>query len=162
MTFTLLRRLGRPLPMIALLLAGTLSSVARAQAITGVWQTIDDRTGKPRSLVRIDEKQGALVGHILKRLDPEAADSDVCKRCTGERKDVPISGLLIIRGAKKSPDNSLRWEQGYILDPEDGKEYRVLLTLHADGRSLEVRGYIGTPLIGRTQVWRRSGGGAPG
>lgn len=143
--------------LAAALLLGLLTGAAHAQTVAGVWQTIDDRTGKPRSLVRIDEHDGALTGRIVKRLDREASDADLCKRCTGERKDAPITGLLIIRGARRSLDNPLRWEQGFILDPEDGKEYRVQVMLHPDGRRLDVRGYVGTPLIGRTQIWLRSG-----
>lgn len=156
MKLPILLNLLRPCCIAGPLLLSLLAGAAHAQSVSGVWETIDDRTGKPRSLVRIEEHQGVLTGRIVKRLDPEASETDVCKRCTDERKDAPIVGLLIIRGSRRTPDNPLRWDQGYVLDPEDGKEYRVRITLHADGRRLEVRGYVGTPLIGRTQIWLRS------
>jgi uncharacterized protein (DUF2147 family) len=121
---------------------------------TGLWKTIDDKTKKERSLVRITETAGVFVGRIEKRLDPAAKADATCDKCTDDRKDKPIDGLEIIRGVKKSDSDNL-WDAGSILDPEEGKTYRVRLQLADDGKRLEVRGYIGAPLLGRTQNWIR-------
>jgi hypothetical protein len=88
----------------ALMLMPLLALAAAAQANTtpvGLWKTIDDKTGKERSLVRITEAGGVLSGRIEKRLDPDAKADDVCDKCTDDRKGKPIAGMEIIRGAKK-------------------------------------------------------------
>jgi uncharacterized protein (DUF2147 family) len=116
----------------------------------GLWKTIDDKTGKERSLVRITEGGGALVGRIEKRLDPAAKADARCDKCVDDRKDRPVDGLEIIRGARADGDV---WSGGTILDPEEGKVYRLRLKLDEAGRKLEVRGYIG-PFY-RNQHWIR-------
>jgi uncharacterized protein (DUF2147 family) len=120
----------------------------------GLWKTIDDKTKKERSLVRITESGGVFVGRIEKRLDPAAKADATCEKCTDDRKDKAIDGLEIIRAVKKSDSDNL-WDSGTILDPEEGKTYRVRLQLADEGKRLEVRGYIGAPLLGRTQNWMR-------
>ncbi|MCU0775417.1 MAG: DUF2147 domain-containing protein [Ideonella sp.] len=120
----------------------------------GLWKTIDDKTKKERSLVRITESGGVFVGRIERRLDPAAKPDATCDKCTDDRKDKPIDGLEIIRAVKKSDGDNL-WDSGTILDPEEGKTYRVRLQLADEGKRLEVRGYIGAPLLGRTQNWMR-------
>lgn len=129
------------------------AALAQASPV-GLWKTIDDKTKKERSLVRIAESGGVLVGRIEKRLDPAAKPDATCDKCSDDRKDRPIDGLEIIRGVKKSDGDNL-WDSGTILDPEEGKTYRVRLQLADEGRRLEVRGYIGAPLLGRTQNWLR-------
>lgn len=121
----------------------------------GVWKTIDDRSQKPRSVVKIIETTEALTGVMTERLDEGASPGDVCTKCTDDRKDRLLNGLEIIRGIKPTPDGTGRWGGGRILDPESGKEYRVQLTPINGGKRLEVRGFLGTPWIGRTQVWIR-------
>jgi uncharacterized protein (DUF2147 family) len=121
----------------------------------GLWKTIDDRSRKERSLVRISDHGGVLSGRIEKRLDPDAKAEDVCDKCSDDRKGKPIGGLEIIRGVKKSDGDDNRWDGGRILDPEDGADYKVRLTPSDGGRKLEVRGYIGAPFLGRTQTWIR-------
>ncbi|MBL8329620.1 MAG: DUF2147 domain-containing protein [Rubrivivax sp.] len=129
------------------------SSLALAQATpVGLWKTIDDKTGKERTLVRITETGGTLTGVIEKRLDPAAVADAKCDKCADDRKDKPIQGLDIIRGAKKDGET---WDGGTILNPEEGKVYKLRLTLADGGKKLEVRGFIGAPLLGRTQVWQR-------
>lgn len=139
---------------LAALLA-LVSSVALAQATpAGLWKTIDDKTGKERSLVRIADNGGVFTGQIEKRFNPTAKPEDACDKCTDDRKGKPLQGLEIIRGVKKDGDEP-RWDGGTILDPEDGKVYKVRMTPVEDGKKLEVRGYIGAPLLGRTQTWIR-------
>ena len=138
----------------AVLLAATGAAYAQSSPV-GLWKTIDDKTKKERSLVRIVEAAGGvLVGRIEKRLDPEARPDAACDTCSADRKGRPMDGLEIIRGVKKADSEGL-WDGGHILDPEEGKVYKVRLTPADGGRKLDVRGYIGAPLLGRTQTWIR-------
>ncbi|MBX3603894.1 MAG: DUF2147 domain-containing protein [Piscinibacter sp.] len=132
-----------------------LHAAAWAQATpVGLWKTIDDDTKKEKSLVRISDSGGVLSGKIEKLLDPNRAN-DVCDKCSDERKNQPIAGLTIIRNAKASEDDPGLWTGGEILDPNNGKVYKLRLKPVDGGKSLEVRGYIGAPLLGRTQTWIR-------
>jgi uncharacterized protein (DUF2147 family) len=135
---------------------GVLSTLAQAQATpVGVWKTIDDATKKEKSLVQITESGGVLTGKIEKLLDPATKPDAVCDKCSDDRKDKPILGLTIITGVKKSAAADDLWDGGHILDPNDGKVYKVRLMPADGGKKLEVRGYIGLPLLGRTQTWLR-------
>jgi uncharacterized protein (DUF2147 family) len=132
------------------------ASLAQAQATpVGTWKSIDDATKKEKSLVRISESSGALTGKIEKLLDPATPADAVCDKCSDERKDKPIVGLTIITGVKKNANADDLWDGGHILDPNDGKLYKVRLSPVEGGKKLEVRGYIGMPLLGRTQTWIR-------
>jgi uncharacterized protein (DUF2147 family) len=134
-----------------LLAAGT----AFAQSTpVGLWKTIDDETGKEKSFVRISEAGGVLGGRIEKLLDPAKADAK-CDKCSDERKDQPVAGLSIIRNVKKSEGRADEWSGGDILDPNNGKVYNVRLKPIDGGKRLEVRGYVGMPMLGRTQTWQR-------
>ena len=121
----------------------------------GVWKTIDDETRNEKSLVRISESGGTLTGRVEKLLDPATPPDAVCKACSGELKDKPILGMGVIRGVQAKEREPGLWEGGEILDPNNGKVYRVRLKPVEGGSKLEVRGYIGTPLLGRTQTWIR-------
>lgn len=139
-----------------ILLAGLcLSTLALAQASpTGLWKTIDDETKQEKSLVRITEAGGVFTGKVEKLLDPAKAQA-VCEKCSDARKDKPVQGMTIIQGVKASGDDAGLWDGGEILDPNNGKTYKVRLKPVDGGRKLEVRGYIGAPLLGRTQTWLR-------
>jgi uncharacterized protein (DUF2147 family) len=118
------------------------SSLAFAQQTpAGLWRSIDDKTGEPKAEIRITETNGTFTGRVEKLLRKEAKQDARCDKCEDDRKDKPMIGLEIIRGDK-------------ILDPENGKEYRLRLTPIDDGRKLEVRGYLG-PFY-RNQVWVRA------
>jgi uncharacterized protein (DUF2147 family) len=121
----------------------------------GLWKTIDDETKKEKSLVRITEVGGVFSGKIEKLLDPDTKPDVKCDKCTDERKDQPILGLPIIRNVKANADDATLWDGGEILDPNNGKTYKVRLKPADGGKKLEVRGYIGAPLLGRTQTWHR-------
>jgi len=127
------------------------AAVAQATPI-GLWKTIDDESKTEKSLVRIAETGGVLSGSIEKVLDP-AKEKDVCEKCSDERKGKPIVGLNIIRNAKPDADDKSSWTGGEILDPNNGKTYRLRLKPHDGGKTLEVRGYIG-PFF-RNQTWIR-------
>lgn len=131
--------------------AVSLSGAALAQSTpVGLWKSVDDQTGQPKSLVRIVEKDGALSGRIEKILT-DKTDAR-CDKCTDERKDQPVLGMTIISGMK--PDGE-QWSGGRILDPNEGKVYSSRLKLLEGGRKLDVRGYIGVSLFGRSQTWIR-------
>jgi uncharacterized protein (DUF2147 family) len=128
-------------------------TAALAQATpVGLWKTIDDETKTEKSLVRVVDNGGVLTGKIEKVLDP-AKQNDVCDKCSDERKGKPVVGLNIIRNAKPDGDDKSVWTGGEILDPNNGKTYRLRLKPHDGGKTLEVRGYIG-PFF-RNQTWIR-------
>ena len=117
----------------------------------GNWVTIDDKTGKPKSIVRITQVGKQLKGHIVKLLNP-SSKNPICDKCNGAKKDKPITGLEILWGLQKAQNG---WAGGLILDPNNGKVYKSTLALIDGGKKLKVRGYIGIPLFGRSQTWNR-------
>ena len=133
----------------------TASLFASAQTTpVGLWKTIDDESGKEKTLLRIQESSGQLTGTVEKFLDPATKPDVKCDLCSDERKGKPILGMQILRGLKPTDDKA-RWDGGEILDPNKGKIYKSRITLIEGGKKLEMRGYIGAPLLGRTQVWIR-------
>lgn len=134
--------------------AFSLSTAAFAQmSPVGLWHSIDDKTGEAKAAIRIQETGGALSGRIEKQLRKDAKPDAVCDECKDDRKDKPIVGLEIIRGARKAEGENI-WNGGKILDPENGREYTLRLTPIDNGRKLEVRGSFGP--FGRTQTWVRA------
>lgn len=119
----------------------------------GKWTTISDSTGKPRSILQITESNNMLYGKVIK-IYPEAGDTGICDKCSGNFKNKKILGLTIMWGLKQNSDGT--WSGGQILDPKIGKIYRVKLTVAPDGKTIKARGYIGISLLGRTQTWIRS------
>ena len=118
----------------------------------GRWHSLDDKTGEVKSEVVITEQGDVLTGRVDKLLRKNADQAARCTECTDDRKDKPMLGLEIIRQAKKADGKDV-WEDGKILDPENGKTYALRLTPIEGGRKLEVRGSIA--FIGRTQTWVR-------
>lgn len=141
----------RPIVFAAALCALAGSALAQTSPV-GLWRTIDDETKTEKSLVRITDNAGVLSGKIEKITDPAKATA-VCDKCTDERKDQPILGMTIVRNVRASDPGV--WEGGEILDPNNGKNYRVKLRPIEGGKQMEVRGYIGVPMLGRTQTWIR-------
>ena len=137
----------------ALALLVTTPLVAFAQMTpVGTWHSIDDKTQEIKSEIVIADNGGVLSGRVTKLLRKEAKQDAVCDLCTDDRKDKPLLGLEIIRGAKKQ-DGKEVWEDGKILDPENGKSYTLRLTPIEAGKKLDVRGSVFG--IGRTQTWVR-------
>lgn len=119
----------------------------------GLWRNIDDKSGEAKAEIRIQgNSAGVLTGVLEKRLAKDAKPDDLCKECSDERKNQPILGLEIIRGAQKAEGKDV-WEGGKILDPENGRNYTLRLTPIEGGKKLEVRGSLGP--FGRTQTWVR-------
>lgn len=118
--------------------------------VTGKWKTIDDKTGDAKSIVEIYEQNGKIYGKVVEILNP-AKKQAKCDKCDGADKGKPIEGLIIIKGLKKDGD---KYTDGDILDPQKGKLYSC--TIKLDGKDkLDVRGYMGFSMLGRTQVWHR-------
>lgn len=118
----------------------------------GLWRSIDDKTGEAKAEIRIrDTGSAGLVGVLEKRLSKDAKPTDLCVECSDDRKDKPLLGMEIIRGARKG-DGTV-WEGGKILDPENGRNYTLRMTPIEGGKKLEVRGSFGP--FGRTQTWTR-------
>jgi uncharacterized protein (DUF2147 family) len=119
----------------------------------GWWKTIDDKTGKAKSIVHIEKAGDALTGAVEKLFrQPDEEQHPVCRECAGDRKDKPIEGMTILWGMRPAKAG---WENGSVLDPNNGKIYRCKLALSPDGQSLTVRGYLGISLLGRSQTWKR-------
>ena len=131
--------------------ASTVPALAQMTPV-GTWHTVDEKTGEIKSQIVVSEAGGVVSGKIDKLLRKDAKQDAVCDECSDDRKGKPIVGLEIIRGAKKADGKDV-WEDGKILDPENGKNYTLRLTPIEGGKKLEVRGSIGP--FGRTQTWVR-------
>jgi len=135
------------------LVAGPVAAfAAELTSPVGTWKTIDDKTGEAKALVQITDSGGKLEGKIIKILKSDDGPNPVCKECDGERKNKPVEGMTILWGLSKDGDE---WNGGQILDPKNGNIYKAKLSLDDGGRKLNVRGYIGFSLMGRSQVWQR-------
>lgn len=130
------------------------SSFAANNPVLGNWQTIDDKTHQPGSLIYIWKKNGIYYGKVSKIYSENGQKTtDRCVNCTGARKAKPVLGLTIIENMQ--PKSSTKWTKGTVLDPRDGKLYRAEMWLANNNRELHLRGYIGIPLFGKTAVWYR-------
>ena len=146
----------KPLAALLMILLAAQLGLAQAQATpVGMWKICDPVSGLERLLVRITEEDGVLSGNVEKILDPAIEPGAVCQKCSGQRKDQRLLGLNLIAGVKPSLDAAGTWDGGQILDPNSGKTYSVRLIPASGGKTLAVRGYIGTPMMGRTQTWLR-------
>jgi len=117
----------------------------------GLWQTISDVDGKPKAYIRIRDVNGELRGVVEQVLEPDKR-GELCEKCPGERHNQPLLGLTVITGMHRDGD---RYTGGDILDPDNGNLYSCKLQLVDGGRRLDVRGYLGFSLFGRTQTWVR-------
>jgi uncharacterized protein (DUF2147 family) len=119
----------------------------------GLWEQVDDQTGRTQSWFKITERNGVYEGTVVKLfLLPGEDPNPICDKCEGAEKNAPVVGLKIIRGMQR---NGNSYENGTILDPRDGSVYRAVMRLRPDGQKLEVRGYLGISLFGQSQVWNR-------
>jgi uncharacterized protein (DUF2147 family) len=143
----------RPLIFLGLLAVSPLAHAADPSPV-GVWKTIDDDTHAAKALVEISEHDGVLSGRVTQLFRrPDEDQNPRCEPCQGERHTQAVLGMTILWNMHRDGDE---WDGGEILDPEEGKVYRCKLHVTDGGARLEVRGYIGFPLIGRTQVWERA------
>lgn len=146
------RTCARPLHFTLLLTALLCTAPAFAtDSAVGHWKTIDDQTGKPKSIVEITQApNGTLSGHIVELLNP-SKPNPTCDKCSDDRKDQPITGMEIIRGMKASGGG--KYTGGTILKPDEGKVYKSKMALVEGGKKLEVSGCVA--FICKTQTWLR-------
>lgn len=124
---------------------------AYSQQLVGKWKTIDDETGKTKSIIQIYEQNGKYYGKIVELLLAEDKGK-LCEKCSGTNKNKPIEGMVIMDGMTKDGNS---FSGGKIMDPKSGKTYKC--SIEFDGKeALKVRGFIGISLIGRTQTWKRA------
>jgi uncharacterized protein (DUF2147 family) len=146
--------------LVTLLISFSVSSYATDKAITitspvGYWKTIDEVTGNPKSIIQISRNTDqTLTGKVIK-LFPSTSNHNpakTCLSCEGDKHNQPIVGMVILSGLKS---NEKQWSNGQILDPENGKTYKCSARLMEQGKKLNVHGYIGLSLFGRSQMWER-------
>jgi uncharacterized protein (DUF2147 family) len=145
---------------LSLALSGLLTLLVLAPRIhgaelspVGLWKTIDDNTGKPGGLIRITMVNGQYQGKIEKIFtDPGEDPNPRCHKCDGARRDQTVLGMTFLWGLTKQGEE---YDGGEILDPKNGKIYRAKMKLEEGGKKLNVRGYIGLSLLGRSQTWFR-------
>ena len=139
--------------VLAIIVLAAITVNAAEPSPVGLWRTIDDQTGQPKGLVRIREVDGQYEGKIEKAFPKPGEDPEPkCDKCDGARHNQPVLGMTILWGLTQQGDE---YQGGEILDPESGKIYRVKMKLTDGGKKLEVRGFIGISLLGRSQIWLR-------
>jgi uncharacterized protein (DUF2147 family) len=139
--------------VLVLFVVSAVSLNAAELTPVGLWKTIDDNTGRAKGLVRIRETNGQYEGRVEKAFPKPGEDpAPKCIKCDGARHNQPVLGMTILWGLTKQGDE---YQGGEILDPENGKIYRAKMKLVDGGNKLEVRGYIGISLLGRSQIWLR-------
>ncbi|ENU93446.1 hypothetical protein F971_00956 [Acinetobacter vivianii] len=142
--------------LISVLFLTMISSFTFAEDITGLWQSIDDKTGAPKGLVEIrKETNGTYTGKVVK-LTPRTGytPKEICVDCPAPYTNKPIVGLDVVTGLKHS--EGLNYSNGRILDPNTGKIYSMKAKLSANGKRLHLRGYLGVSALGRNQIWIRA------
>jgi len=128
------------------------ADVSGEPTAAGFWQETDDQ-GRPGAWFYFTETKGRYEGRIVKAFpQPGQPTFQTCSACPGDQKDAAMLGLTIVKGMRR---NGLKYEGGTILDPRNGDVYQAQMELSPDGQQLSVRGYLGIPLLGQTQVWTR-------
>ncbi len=143
------------LAYLSLLSVNSAAAQRQLPTAAGLWQQVDDVTGKSDGwfLIYENESKGVYEGAIAKMFIPPGENQNpICTKCQGDQKNQPSLGLIII---KEMHRDGLKYENGTILDPRDGNVYNALMELSPDGQTLTVRGYLGIALFGRNQIWYR-------
>jgi uncharacterized protein (DUF2147 family) len=126
---------------------------AQDPSAVGLWEQVDEKSGRAESWFKITERNGVYEGALVKIFPKPGGDENwVCDKCEGADRGKPVLGLTLIKGMRR---NGSGYQDGTIMDPRDGSIYRAMMTLSPDGQHLEVRGYLGISLFGRSQTWNR-------
>lgn len=154
----MMKRIQIVLFSLIMILSQTIALAGNPSPV-GLWKTIDDVTGKPKSIMRIRESNGVLSGTIVKIFPkPGHYLNGLCDECDGQYHNKRLEGLTVLRGMSAEANEPGTWSGGKITDPKNGKTYRCTMTISNNGQTLDVRGYIGIQLLGRTQTWKRVSG----
>lgn len=145
-------RAALALPIVALGLISGPAFAGAERTAAGLWEQADG-DGNVGGWFYFTEAKGRYEGRLVKMFSkPGDPPVDVCSKCAGKQKNAPMLGLVIVKGMKR---DGLKYQDGTILDPRDGTVYHAQMDLSADGQKLSVRGYLGIPMLGQTQVWNR-------
>ena len=132
---------------------GSAGKQSTAESPIGRWRTIDEKSGKAKSIVLIWEERGKLMGKVETLFrEPGQVPDPVCDLCPEGKKGQKIRGMTILWDLAPAGE---WWEGGRILDPANGKVYRCRMQPMESGSKLLVRGFIGISMLGRSQVWLR-------
>jgi uncharacterized protein (DUF2147 family) len=135
--------------LISILMASMLSRAANTGSAVGLWRNED-------ATIQIFEDQGRLSGKIVAMREPrtpEGKDKTDIHNPDPSKRERPILGLVFMSGFTRKSDT--RWENGTVYDPKSGNTYSCSMELEGPEK-IKCRGYIGTPLLGRTVFWTRA------
>ena len=150
----------------SLLFAATCTMVPRVSGapvntpdlLPGIWQQVDDASGRVQALIRISKTENGMYQGFVEKIIPAPGDdpNPTCENCRDHRRNQPVLGMQIIEGLKRVDENV--YAGGQILDPDNGAIYRLKIVALEKGTKLDVRGYVGIALFGRSQIWLRAVG----